>query len=91
VEAQKASILPAVSLQISGPVDSKCASRFAVLSNWLAQMASGQLLRQAAGDLLILVRVAVGHRGHLAQFRAQGLDDLILLGGLVVGHHDDAR
>ena len=33
VAAQKASILPWVSRQISGPVDSKCALRLAVLSN----------------------------------------------------------
>ena len=41
LEATKASILPAVCAQISGPVDSTCARRLAVLSNWLDQMALG--------------------------------------------------
>ena len=41
VAAQNASILPSVSRQISGPVDSKCAALLAVLSNWLAQTALG--------------------------------------------------
>ena len=50
----------------------------------------GQLLRQAARHLLILVGVAVGNRGHFAQFRPQCLDDLVLLGRLIVGHHDHA-
>ena len=49
-----------------------------------------QLGRQPSRHFLILVRVAVGHGGHLAQLRAQRLDDLVFFGGLVVGHDDDA-
>ena len=50
----------------------------------------GQLLRQATRHLLVLIRIAVGHGGHLAQLRPQSLDDLIFLGRLIVGHDDDA-
>jgi hypothetical protein len=49
-----------------------------------------QLGGQAPGHFLILVGIAVGHRGHLAQLRSQCLDNLVLLGGLVVRHDDDA-
>jgi hypothetical protein len=41
---------------------------------------AGQLLRQPTGHLLVLVGIAVRHRRHLAQLRAQGLDDLVFLG-----------
>ncbi len=50
----------------------------------------GKLRCQPSGHFLILVRVAVGNGGHLAQLRAQGLDDLIFLRGLIVRHDDDA-
>src|SRR5258708_24045061 len=50
----------------------------------------GQFLGQAPRELLVLVRIAVRHRGDFAQLRAQRLDDLILLGSLIVGHDDDA-
>src|SRR5579872_7179790 len=41
LEATKASTEPCACDQISGPVVSRCARRFAVLSNWFDQMASG--------------------------------------------------
>src|SRR5579875_433398 len=44
----------------------------------------------ALRDLLVLVRIAVRDRGDLVQLGAQHLEQAILLGGLIVGHHDDA-
>ena len=49
-----------------------------------------KLRREPSGHFLILVRVAVGNGGYFAQLGAQGLDDLIFLGGLIIRHDDHA-
>src|SRR5438874_7550512 len=46
----------------------------------------GQPLR----DLLVLVGIAVGNRGHLVNLGTQHLEQRVLLRGLVVGHDDHA-
>jgi hypothetical protein len=49
-----------------------------------------QFLREPAGNLLVLIRIAVRHGRHLAQLGAERLDDLVFLGRLIVRHHDHA-
>ena len=49
-----------------------------------------QFESQAPGDLLVLIWIAVRDRRHLAQLRAQGLDDLVFFRRLIVRHDDHA-
>ena len=51
--------------------------------------ASGVKVTQAARDMLVVVRIAIGDGGHLDQFRAAQPQKVLLLLTLRVGDHDD--
>ena len=65
-------------------------SRLATLSNWLAQHAPGSSLGPAPRDLLEMIRVGIRHGLDDLEARAERPDRVVLVGRLVVGHHDQA-
>ncbi len=90
----KPSILPSVCSQISGPVVRTWISRLATLSNWLAKIAPsgcspGQPRRGPAGDLHIIIVVAVRHCGNLQQRCAERAKRVLLFLRLRFRDDDD--
>jgi hypothetical protein len=90
LEATKASTRPPVCSQISGPVDSIVRAAVRRVVELVRPDGVRQFLRQPHRLVLVLRRVAVRDDRHLAHLGAERLDQAVLLGRLVVRHHDDA-